>query len=354
VTRSPFKFLDAYGKEDATSFFGRERETALLYNAVHASNLVLVYGASGTGKTSIIDCGLANKFLDTDWLPLHVRRGTNVNASLDRALADASSGAAGGDVAVTERIRALYLEKYRPLYLIFDQFEELFILGERDERRRFYDTVRDVLASDSAPCKVIISLREEYIAYLSELERVVPTLFDNRVRVEKMSDARVTRVIAGTVRAAGVRVVDAKATVPAILENVRDPRTGVDLASLQVYLDRMWRADVERRGAQTPDAATFDVPLTERVGKLANVISAFLDEQLGAIEGGLRARGVAQPQGIPLEVLFALVTEEGTKRNLDVPGILEALPQNRAITEPDVRYVLDELQRLRLVRALAA
>ena len=51
MKRSPFKFLDSYQKEDKDRFFGRERETAQLYNAVRASNLVLVYGASGTGKT---------------------------------------------------------------------------------------------------------------------------------------------------------------------------------------------------------------------------------------------------------------------------------------------------------------
>jgi hypothetical protein len=92
MSQSPFKFLDAYQKEDADRFFGRERETAQLYNAVHASNLVLLYGASGTGKTSIINCGLGNKFVDSDWLPLYVRRGTDLNRSLDRELAGAMKG----------------------------------------------------------------------------------------------------------------------------------------------------------------------------------------------------------------------------------------------------------------------
>jgi predicted GTPase len=76
---SPFKFLEPYGKDDAAFFFGRDKETAQLFNAVHASNLTLLYGASGTGKTSLINCGLANKFYETDWLPLFVRRGMDIN-----------------------------------------------------------------------------------------------------------------------------------------------------------------------------------------------------------------------------------------------------------------------------------
>ena len=46
---SPFKLLDAYEKSDTPRYFGRKREVAQLYNAVFASRLTLLYGASGTG-----------------------------------------------------------------------------------------------------------------------------------------------------------------------------------------------------------------------------------------------------------------------------------------------------------------
>jgi len=354
MSRSPFKFLDAYQKEDVDRFFGRERETAQLYNAVHASNLVLVYGGSGTGKTSLINCGLGNQFVESDWLPLFVRRGTDLNESLDREIAGAmKSDGRSPDSPIADRIRALYLDHYRPIYLIFDQFEELFILGSPPEQRRFYETIRQILET-GASCKVLIVIREEYIAFLSDFEKVVAPLFDNRLRIEKLNDANLARIIVGTARAAGIQVDDPPATVSAILENIRDRRAGVDLANLQVYLDRLWRADLERQGIETPVTVTFDPALIERVGKLGNVLSDFLDEELAAIEARLRQHGVAQPEGIPLEVLFALVTEEGTRRNLDVPSILDALPGDRRIEELHLRFCLEEFERIRLVRPLAA
>lgn len=354
ATTSPFKFLDAYQKEDAARFFGRERETGQLYNAVHASNLVLLYGASGTGKSSLVNCGLGNQFVDSDWLPLFVRRGTDLNRSLDGIIAGAMKGdTPPADTAIGDRLRALYLVHYRPIYLIFDQFEELFILGTPAEQRLFYDTVRQLLDA-SAGCKLLIIIREEYIAYLSDFEKVVPSLFDNRLRIEKLNDTSLGRIIVGTTRAAGIRVAEPNVTVPAILENIRDRRSGVDLANLQIYLDRLWRADLERQGAATPATVTFDPALTERVGKLSDVLRDFLSNQLKAIEQGLKVqRGVAKPDGIPLEVLFALVTEDGTKRNLDVPAILGALPGNRQIEESHVRFCLEEFERMRLVRPLA-
>ena len=82
MSSNPFKFLDSYEKEDKDRFFGRSKETAQLFNAVKRSNLVMVYGASGTGKTSLINCGLGNKFLTSDWLPIFIRRKNNINDSL--------------------------------------------------------------------------------------------------------------------------------------------------------------------------------------------------------------------------------------------------------------------------------
>ena len=87
---SPFKFLDAYTIDDRQAFFGREEEVAALYDMVTRNRLMLVYGQSGTGKTSLIQCGLAARFDATDWYPLFIRRQTDINQSLAQRLRQAS------------------------------------------------------------------------------------------------------------------------------------------------------------------------------------------------------------------------------------------------------------------------
>ncbi|MBK8567714.1 MAG: ATP-binding protein [Saprospiraceae bacterium] len=67
---APFKFLDSYQKEDKEVFFGREAETDALYDALSGVKHLLVYGPSGAGKTSLIECGLRNQFSDADWFAL--------------------------------------------------------------------------------------------------------------------------------------------------------------------------------------------------------------------------------------------------------------------------------------------
>jgi AAA+ ATPase superfamily predicted ATPase len=88
--KSPFKFLDSYTKEDRKLFFGRNKEIEELYQRVFEANILLVYGVSGTGKSSLIHCGLANKFNETDWLPLVIRRSLNIIESLALSLKSAS------------------------------------------------------------------------------------------------------------------------------------------------------------------------------------------------------------------------------------------------------------------------
>ncbi|MDX1477253.1 MAG: ATP-binding protein [Saprospiraceae bacterium] len=377
MARNPFKFLDSFEKADKDRFFGRDKETGQLFNAVHASNLVLVYGGSGTGKTSLVMCGLANQFHDTDWLPLLVRRSSNINKSLQDQLATAvilnqnGQEGEGGHPSETARkiinyrnregqsipamIQDLYFRVYRPVYLIFDQFEELYIMGSHEEQAEFHETVKELLSA-RLQCKILIIIREEYIAYLSEFEKIVPPLFDNRLRIEKMNDRNLAKVITGTARYGGIRIDDKQVTVPAILDNLRTRREGVDLTNLQVYMDRLWRRDAKRQGATTDeeiealDQIVFDPELIEKVGPMQNVLSLFLDEQMQQVEEGLRARGLKKPEGIPLEVLFTLVTEDGTKRNMTPESILADLPPNRRISEDQLEYCLDEFYRIRLLR----
>src|SRR3954452_2180372 len=106
MKKYPFKFLDAYSREDTGIFFGRDEEIDALYEMIFQSSILLIYGASGTGKTSLIQCGLASKFQSHDWLALTIRRGNNINIALEKALADA-----GGNGIVEEQEDMGWLEE---------------------------------------------------------------------------------------------------------------------------------------------------------------------------------------------------------------------------------------------------
>src|ERR1039457_1812447 len=130
MAKSPFKFLDSYTSEDKDIFFGREKEVEELYYKILDGNLLIVYGTSGSGKTSLIQCGLASKFQDADWMPVIVRRGNNINVSLKKTLQQVANTPLKEKNTLKEDIRSVYLDHFKPIYLLFDQFEELFIFGD--------------------------------------------------------------------------------------------------------------------------------------------------------------------------------------------------------------------------------
>jgi hypothetical protein len=354
---SPFKFLDTYERQDFYRYFGRERETAQLYNAVFASNLTLLYGASGVGKSSLIQCGLANKFYPTDWLPIFVRRSENINAALDRALSetlnDFEPNKMWGSAPIDTKLKTLFDCCYRPIYLVFDQFEELFISGTENEQQVFYNNIRLALLQNNIQLKVIFSIREEWIASLNQFEKVLPALFDNRLRVERMHEIDLARVIEGMIaKAEGVSIElhDPQKTINDIIENIRD-RDGVDLTNLQIYINQLYETDRDIR-QKNPETRliTFDPALVEEVGEMPNVLSHFIDDQLAVIDKKLQATGVANAAGIPLEVLFALVTNDGTKQRGSVQDIAVALPPNRKITEDQIQFCIDEFVSIKILR----
>jgi len=90
-----------------------------------------------------------------------------------------------------------------------------------------------------------------------------------------------------------------------------------------------------------------------RIGKVENVLSDFLDEQMKEVELGLQKRGIEHAEGLPLEILFTLVTEDGTKRNMQLGDILDDLPRNRNLSEDDLVYCMEEFHRIKLLRQFA-
>ena len=240
-SNSPFKFLDAYTVEDRDVFFGRDEEIEELYKLLYETNLILVYGPSGTGKTSLIQCGLASKFSKTDWFDIHVRRRDDLNASLRRELRKKMRTQI--DESETELVplmESLFLDFFVPITLIFDQFEELYILGSREERETFIQDVSKLIDSD-INCRLIFVMREEYIAQLYDFEKVVSSLFEKRMRIEPMSIANVRKVIKGSAEAYNITLEEGDETVNKLIEQISDRKSGIQLSYLQIYLDKLYR-----------------------------------------------------------------------------------------------------------------
>lgn len=351
---SPFKFLDSYQKDDLDIFFGREKETEKLYDALSGVKHLLVYGPSGAGKTSLIECGLRNQFSDADWFAITVRRGGDLNAAVFARICEqlrepfdldpttklpADAGFEFGDA-----VERLFAEQYKPVYLLFDQFEELLIQGSDAEKQQFFTRLQRLIRYKT-PCRILLIMREEFIGHLSEFEPLCPSLFQHRFRLEKMGRANVRTVIQQILEAdkyrSAFRVEQPEHLANTILAKLPDTQREIELAHVQVFLGELW----DRANASLKSEIVLHSGLVKEDDNLERVLDSFLKNQLQEL-------APAHGEKAPLELLAAMISERHTKLQLSAADLETALTKNAVALQQPLPDLLRELEQRRILRTL--
>ncbi|MFN0204404.1 MAG: AAA family ATPase [Bacteroidia bacterium] len=349
--KSPFKFLDAYTKEDNDVFFGREKETDTLYNALSGVKHLLVYGPSGAGKTSLIECGLRNQFSDADWYALSIRKGKNINESvfteINKALRNKLPQNNTQDF--TELVENLFAERYQPVYLLFDQFEELLILGEKEEKETFFQSINQLIRY-KVPCRILFIMREEFIGHLSEFEPLCPTLFQNRHRVEKIRKENVQVVIQKMLDAPEYQktfqVQESESLAQKILSKLPDSKKEIELAHVQVFLSELW--DKAKEKAPQNALPLLQENLIDADDNLETILDSFLKKQLSKMEEKF-------PKKAPLEVLAVMISERHTKLQLSEKEIEKELKDKTlSLDKQQLTEMLNLFEQSRILRKLGS
>ena len=333
--RYPFKYLDAYTRNDKDFYFGRDEEVNQLYEMTFQSDLLLVYGASGTGKTSLIQCGLANRFESHDWLALTIRRGTNINHSVEKALSDAignhteffddwETESETDNSPLAKKIKTLRLKYFKPIYLIFDQFEELYILGNKKEQDDFYQTVKQLLALNQ-PVKIIISIREEYLGHLYYFEQIVPDILRKKLRIEPMTLDKVRQVMQGINNPEKSLITLQKGSeqelIQAIFDKLRECKISIDLPYLQVLLDKLYLS-LTNNDEQHEIEVVLSYESIEKTGNIGDILFGLLD---GLVSQLKTDKNIAPET--TWKTLSCFVTLEGTKEPLTASALQKQIPE---------------------------
>ncbi|MUG91556.1 hypothetical protein F7734_03260 [Scytonema sp. UIC 10036] len=144
--------------------------------------LIVIHGQSGVGKSSLVNGGLLpalkQKAIGTqDTLPVLMHVYTSWVAELGRLLAEALekngihlTTSLDSPTAILAQMGQMESRNLRTV-LIFDQFEEFFfVYPGATERRQFFKFLGECF--QILPVKVILSLREDYLHYLLECNRL--------------------------------------------------------------------------------------------------------------------------------------------------------------------------------------
>lgn len=250
----PYRGLAPYRQQDARWFFGRERSrdalVAQLRAAEQTGGLVMLVGASGSGKSSLLNAGAVPALQDgalgspgsAAGEVLQLVPGGDPLAELTRripglahvvpaakeAAADAS-GTRGFAQPAREAIAAWAHRETpspgRPV-LIVDQFEEAFTLcSDEQNRRAFVQLLHAVGTSagpdEPAPALVLLGIRADFYEQCLGYPELADALQHRHMVLGPLTTAELREAVTGPARAVGLEL------EPGLAELiVRDVSTG--------------------------------------------------------------------------------------------------------------------------------
>jgi hypothetical protein len=242
-------------------------------------------------------------------------------------------------------VEQLFDERYKPVYLLFDQFEELLISGAEDEKRDFFARL-DRLIRFKVPCRVLLVMREEFIGHLSEFEPLCPSIFQHRFRLEKMGRAGVREVIEKILTAphyqAFFTAPKPDALAEKILSKLPDQQREIELTHVQVFLSELWNRAADPSRMTRP---RLHEGLVHEEDNLEGVLNSFLRSQLRELDA-------AYGQNTALELLAAMISERHTKLQADEAALADALQKNNIALHRPLPNLLRDLERRRILRTL--
>jgi len=229
----PWLGLASFTEETRGFFHGREEEVAELGRRVQRKLLTILFGQSGLGKTSILRAGIVPRLRPEGYCPVYVRidyspespaPAEQIKQAIFRATEATGQWTQAGTAVEGESLWEFLHHRDDILkdaagktvipLLIFDQFEEIFTLAQADDAGRARaaqfveeladlvenrppkaleariehdDTITERFDFGRADYRILIALREDYLAHLESLKGAMPSITQNRMRLARMT-----------------------------------------------------------------------------------------------------------------------------------------------------------------------
>jgi hypothetical protein len=374
--RNPWLGLASFTEETQSYFHGREEEVAELARRVQRKLLTVLFGQSGLGKTSILRAGLVPRLRSQGYCPVYVRiaygreapePAEQIKEAIARSARRAGQWSQAGVAADGESLWEYMHHRddvlqdaeghtLTPL-LIFDQFEEIFTLAQSDEfgrarAARFIADLADLVENrppqaleaklevdDSAAerfdfarsdYRVLIALREDYLAPLEGLKGSMPSITQNRLRLAPMTG---TQALSAVMKPG--RHLVSEDVAAAI---VRFVAGGAELANAEVepsLLSLICRELNDARIAQGREEISLDL----LAGTHATILQNFYERALAD-----------QPPAVRRIIEDQLLTGSGFRENVAEESLVASF--NAAGAAPDTLALLVNRRLLRIEERL--
>jgi energy-coupling factor transporter ATP-binding protein EcfA2 len=366
MSTNPFPGLRPFLEEEEHLFFGRESQVDAMVDTLAASHFLVVVGTSGSGKSSLVNCGLRPALhrgmmsqAGTSWRIAQFRPGNNPISAMAEALAKEGAlhnVAADGPFSQSEMIESslrmsklglldVFEQARLPpgtnLLVVADQFEELFRFQEQsaigmkarndlaDQAAAFVNLLLEVRAHKDLPIYVTLTMRSDFLGECAQFYGLPEAINTGQYLVPRMTRDERRRAIAGPVGVGGAEI------DPVLLTRlVNDVGGNPDqLSILQHALNRTWR-QWEREGSTGP----LTLQHYEKIGTMAGALDQHAEKAYAELKTP-REREIC-------EKLFKAITDKASDaRGVRRPTSVDTLCKLSGATIEELTSVVDVFRK---------
>jgi WD40 repeat protein len=356
---NPYPGLRAFRESEQHLYFGRESAVDAMVDRLGRHRLLAVLGSSGSGKSSLVTCGLCpalHRGLMADagstWRIAVCRPGGDPIGSLAQGLdrqgvlfnasgAETDRAAAPPRASLIEatlRLSGLGLidivqqARLGPgvnLLVVLDQFEELFRyagLATGDDAAAFVNLLLHASAQTAVPIFVVLSMRSDFLGDCTIYPGLAERINAGQFLVPRMTRDERRAAIAGPVGVAGGRI------EPTLLTRlVNDVGDDPDqLSILQHALNRTW----SRWYQDASGKGEIELRHYEAVGTMVHALDRHAEERWACLHD--------EPERELCARVFKSLTDQvGDLRGVRRPARLAKLCEVAGATASEVQSVIE-------------
>ncbi|WP_185152713.1 ABC transporter ATP-binding protein, partial [Fulvivirga aurantia] len=360
VAPNPFPGLRPFSIDECHLFFGREGQVDEVLVKLAENRFVTVMGYSGSGKSSLMYCGLVPILyggfmtdVGANWNVITSRPGVapidNLAASLLNSDPEIDSSVSEEELLVNKTVIASLLrsnshglveaieKRFKKhgenTFILIDQFEELFRYRDDyslfEESRAYVSLLLDACRNSSVPIYVAITMRSDYIGECAKFPGLTQLINQSNYLVPQMTRDQKRVAIEGPVAVGGGAIT--KRLVKRLLNEIGDNQD--QLPILQHALMRTWDYWVRNRDENEP----LDIRHYNAVGKITEALSLHANEAYDELSSS--EREIA-------EILFKALTEKTNEnQGLRRPARLSYVAELAGATEEEVAKVVEKFRQ---------
>jgi hypothetical protein len=361
---NPFPGLRPFSQGEERLFFGREAQVDAMVDKLAATRFLTVVGTSGSGKSSLVNCGLLPALhrgllvkAGSMWRVTALRPGNRPIRALAKALArpgvlgqtesDESGFSAAelmestlrmGKLGLVDAFEQAHLSPRENLLVVVDQFEELFryqalataaqpghVTRAIEDATAFVNLLLEVCAHPELPIYIVLTMRSDFLGECAQFFGLPEAINRGQYLVPRMTREERRSAIAGPTAVGGAEL------DPVLLTRlVNDVGDNPDqLSILQHALNRTWD-QWQKAGGHGPLTASH----YEAVGTMAHALSQHAEEAFEKLPEG-RERVVAR--GLFKAITDTAADARGTRR----PTRMDALCEITGATPAELTAVIE-------------